>query len=331
MGGATTQIAFYPHGFLRDQEIRFYVKQTRWSLYAKSYVKYGQEQAILRAKKLLANSNPEVDTVSFPCFMRGYNETMGDERNNFESPCLPGKGVCFVGTGEAAQCAALTERLLLRDQFCMLKPCAMMGTHMDQPRGHFVGVSAFFTTLYGIGLIGWNESKDVSRWEIEKASTTYCSRTFGEVNATTADSQKRFIRAYCFMGFYMSNILEAYGFTPFEKRVTYARKMGGQILDWTHGAVLYETIIEPLQLDPSKPPCNLTFLDRQNLTVMSALSGRIHDGGRTSESGLSVATAVVCILIAFVLGLVTEHCRSARCRSSWKKPQSKTYPLLKIF
>merc|ERR1711920_656427 len=54
LGGATTQIAFKPRGFIRQGRVAFYTGHVRSEAYASSYMRFGIDQGLSRAKELIS-------------------------------------------------------------------------------------------------------------------------------------------------------------------------------------------------------------------------------------------------------------------------------------
>merc|ERR1719263_706957 len=60
----------------------------------------------------------------------------------------------------------------------------------------------------------------------------------------------KYAQNYCFMGNYIYESLSVHGFKDSRSRVTFSRKLSGFNLGWPAGAMLYETHLMPLSLEP---------------------------------------------------------------------------------
>ena len=66
LGGASNQVTFKSIQDVRDNEFAFYVGDARHSVYTKSYIRYGQDQAILRSFEFLVMKFPSNNTIDHP-------------------------------------------------------------------------------------------------------------------------------------------------------------------------------------------------------------------------------------------------------------------------
>jgi len=237
LGGASTQVTFKPSTpNIRAGEYMLYANGTRQSVYTHSYIKYGQDQAIIRLLELLVKSAPDAAVIANPCYNVGLNKMQSVAGSTHSQ-------VNFTGSGDAAACSALAQQLMHSDYECTMPNCAIAGTHMTAISGHFRAFSAFFYTANGVGLLGWSEEKALSRKEIKDATAVFCGKPWAEV-------QSKYAEVYCFAGHYVSHILEAYGFAETDNTtVTYSRKINGTSLDWTLGAALFQTQLMPMSME----------------------------------------------------------------------------------
>jgi len=237
LGGASTQVTFSPATQnIREAEMSFYVNGNRKSVYSKSYMRFGQSQAIMRIMESLVKAAPNAAVITYPCWNVGLS-SMESIAGSAHSQ------VNFTGSGDAAACSALAQQLMHSDYECTMPNCAIAGTHMTAISGHFRAFSAFFYTANGVGLLGWSEEKALSRKEIKDATAVFCGKPWAEV-------QSKYAEVYCFAGHYVSHILEAYGFAETDNTtVTYSRKINGTSLDWTLGAALFQTQLMPMSME----------------------------------------------------------------------------------
>mmetsp|Transcript_43109 Transcript_43109/g.93904 ORF Transcript_43109/g.93904 Transcript_43109/m.93904 type:complete len:481 (-) Transcript_43109:131-1573(-) len=244
VGGASLQVLFRPDGDVRDSEFEVYMGGHRTSLYAKSFMRFGQNQARLRAQELLAKVSPVSTDIDFACGNPGDQEEVE----------LNGRKVTFHGTGDSPGCSKLTASLLHEDYECLMEPCGIMGVYMPPIRGNFVATDCFFYTVNGIGLVERDESKVVTPASIGEAAEAFCGKSLDGLHDET-DIPVKFLRQNCFMAHFIRNILRAFGFPDDDKSVTYARKVAGHQVEYAVGAALYETRYMPLTLPSRSRPC----------------------------------------------------------------------------
>mmetsp|Transcript_76908 Transcript_76908/g.222301 ORF Transcript_76908/g.222301 Transcript_76908/m.222301 type:complete len:663 (-) Transcript_76908:341-2329(-) len=246
MGGSSMQVAYKPSGNILDGEFHFYMKEERQSVYARSWPQFGLDTALARALvHELHVAGPEATAIEFPCFHRGFSETIE----------LDDRHIHVSGGGDNKRCGELSLRLLHREYDCLLPPCPFMGVHMPQLTGkeHFYAMSNFFYVPNGLGLVGWDERKPLKPSELKAATETFCTRSFQDVSGEESRQSLKYRRNFCFGGHYMWHILKAFGFDDDSMAVTSVRILHGNAADWTLGFVLYETEEMPRRRPVASP------------------------------------------------------------------------------
>lgn len=271
MGGASMQIAYRPLvGDILGNEFSYYIHRQRQSVYAKSYIRFGIEQALKRLQRHVVDSEldrwliTETDGssyISFPCFNPGYSEVSE----------IHGRMVNFTGIGGSEACERLSHELLHSDYECLLEPCPMMGVHMSPVDGlNFYAISGFFYITAGLGLVGWNDAKVVTPRQILEGVRAMCRRDKEEALAHSGAPWK-YLRHFCFGGHYIRRVLLAFGFHEDSRAVTFVRQMpNGEIADWTKGAALFETQYMPMWLSSRSGPCSTPMASSDALSPYAA-------------------------------------------------------------
>ena len=128
LGGASTQLTFSPPDgniLASAYDIGQVSAGGSEQVYSQSYMRFGQDQALLRAAELLVEGNGGLGTssVANPCFNAGYAANL--------SVCSAGGCALrpFHGAPNHSACVALTAQLLHRDYECLMPPCAMLGIY----------------------------------------------------------------------------------------------------------------------------------------------------------------------------------------------------------
>eukprot|EP00449_Zooxanthella_nutricula_P007000 CAMPEP_0198503106 /NCGR_PEP_ID=MMETSP1462-20131121/9703_1 /TAXON_ID=1333877 /ORGANISM="Brandtodinium nutriculum, Strain RCC3387" /LENGTH=511 /DNA_ID=CAMNT_0044232213 /DNA_START=124 /DNA_END=1656 /DNA_ORIENTATION=+ len=240
LGGASTQLTFVPKGAIKLNEFAVYMpsRNKGWvrsqSLFVDSYTKFGVQEFQMRIRKSLARAKPTADQVNNPCMFSGDTQRV-------ELPS--GRKVEFVGTSDPEACEHIVQNLLHTDYACVLEPCAVMGRYVAEMPDKLYAIGAFFYTAYNLGLVGSDcEGQEIAVTPAHIANATYntCSMTMEQVRRHNPQLPLRHLRRLCMAGTYTYSLLRAYGFHPEDTNVTFAHKVGGQSLDWTRGAVLFE-------------------------------------------------------------------------------------------
>jgi apyrase len=239
MGGASMQASFKPMTGIQDHEFQFYLEQELFSVYAKSYIRFGINEALTRSMSILAQGSfAEVELAS-PCHNRGFKQ---------ELTLSSGRQQVFVGTGNVSACKQVVRKMMGLDIECLMPPCAIFGSYMPPVSGQFYAFAAFFYTANGLGLVGWNDAKALSPNDLSEATETFCSK---DLTTAVRDSggPMKFVQKYCFMGVYAQQRLLAMGFQQDARSVIFSRKLHGLNLGFPAGAMLYETQLMPLSLE----------------------------------------------------------------------------------
>jgi apyrase len=223
LGGASVELAFAPDGGapIMADAYRATIDERTIQVYSHSYMRSGQDVALTRlAEQLLQMHGGFADTpLPNPCLSVGY----------LDNRTIDGASVQFVGSGEYDQCFELMSRLLHPDYECLQQPCAAMGVYqpaLPSGRHTLVAYSAFFYTVEGIGLLGWNEASgvdgvdDITPTMIKDAGRRFCARPWPDVKSTYA-------HAYCFSSAYIPAMLETFGVGPDSDQIMFSRKLHG--------------------------------------------------------------------------------------------------------
>jgi Golgi nucleoside diphosphatase len=131
MGGASMQVVFRPATAIQDNEFQFYMAGERQSVYAKSYLRFGVDDAMKRMLAVLARQSLVPlglvkDEVESPCHNPGFNDTL---------PIASGGSRRFVGTGNSSACAEVLRKVMGLDIECLMPPCAIFGSYMSPVQG----------------------------------------------------------------------------------------------------------------------------------------------------------------------------------------------------
>lgn len=243
LGGASTQIAFNVDQGVQIMASDHLVKVGEHNpelIYSHSFLNMGQNEAIKRtARELSKQYGDKKDGLNHPCFNNGFTQVV-DEKHP----------VGYKGEFNEEKC-----RALIKDSFpfkvpCLQEPCSFDGVYQPKiPGGEkFLAFSAYYYTVNGLMSYKKGEKKDeyknVSINEIKDILKKFCEEDYETITAND-----KYATNYCFTGIYMTEILEAYGFSPDSKEQIIFTKHGG----WTEGAAS-SYINPPNSNEGSEPP-----------------------------------------------------------------------------
>lgn len=269
LGGASTQITF-PHSTVQHSEYESTVNlfDEKHTLYARSYLCYGQDQARLRFLAHLINSTmnaTENGTVEVdnPCLL-GESRITLPEDEIFDSVCVRtdtsseifGYGYSrprrsssfdeavnytFVGTADPKKCNESIYELFDLTR-CSDPTVCINSTYFWPPvndSGMYLGMSAYyfnanFFNFSGIVL------KDLTNY------SNYVHEFCAQSNATVYPQHKddRFLQRYCFGGPYSLFLLQnGFGFnhSNVDWSLMFLRKVDGMSVEWALGYMINQT------------------------------------------------------------------------------------------
>jgi len=192
-GGASFQVTFAPaSGVIQDFGYRLRVDSSQERVYSYSYMRSGQDQAMLRYAKALASRSQESPILDSPCHNQGFNFSMN----------VAGAGERTLrGTGDYSKCKELTQALLNQQNECLLEPCAAQGVYQPPPTGvKFWARGALFFTANGLGLVDWGDAKALSTNQISAKGAEFCAKPW-------ADVASKYSQSFCFSSAYIVAML----------------------------------------------------------------------------------------------------------------------------
>ncbi|XP_076097849.1 ectonucleoside triphosphate diphosphohydrolase 1-like isoform X3 [Mytilus galloprovincialis] len=232
MGGGSTQIVFLPDGPLLANMFQVRIAGKRYSLYAHSYLFYGQDYMIFRIGRYIIQQNPQSSSHQNPCMLTGDTTTK----------IYMGATKTFIGEGNPSKCLTIINSFLksAADDMCYPKPCAIGRTYQPSiGTDNFYAIAAFTYAPRSLGTVDSSGKLNMSR--LNETAFNYCQKSLTDATTNTSISEK-YGSAYCLMGLYIPALLsEAYGFTSETQKITLIRKIKDISVDWTLGAIVYET------------------------------------------------------------------------------------------
>ena len=224
LGGASHQNSWVLRNKKKPEIFVIEVAGRNYSLFARSYLGYGQDEARERylgsiAKKANCSGISKC-IVKSPCHNKGFKESL--EFNDQEG--------IFEGTAQVDICRQIIRELF----FCRsadLKKCPFS----DQPKlkGKFYGFSALYYVLTDIEAVCSDCKNDyVTLRKIDWSSESFCSKDYNEIKGNPYGNTG------CFGGNYIYELLMSGYKLGVNKKLRVSNSLNGFGLSWTMGAVL---------------------------------------------------------------------------------------------
>jgi len=238
MGGASAQVSFEPTASVLNNE---FVIGGSLSIYAKSYMRFGQDQGLFRSYELqiqqwrekvsiLQASAPCPTVLLHPCLPVGLIKT---------HYATDGHNYTFEGTSDSEGCREITMELMHLNYECTMSPCAMMGVYQPTVKynSKFKAYSAYYRAVTALSLLDDGESKVISPGDIAGELRNYCSLTLVELGLKGPTTYSQYA---CFNGWFAYSMLTSEGFQDDSMKIEFVPDVS-----WTLGALIYYTSDEP--------------------------------------------------------------------------------------
>lgn len=240
LGGASLQVTFAQKETLEVQSSPSRIIKlfgVTYHLYSQGLPQFGQDAAweslYENSKELTPFSNSTKGSLVHPCVPRGYKLNVNASDEQFLVSSL----------GNFSECKSEALALLKRKQDkCVHAPCKIVSSFPFEIRGEPVSTNFLFTSeLFGL-------VPRASLFDLEAAGQHYCEDDWDiQKNQHNIIDDSELLK-YCFSSAYMVALLhDSLGIPMDEKRVAFANQTGNLVLDWTLGAFIVETMLEPLE------------------------------------------------------------------------------------
>mmetsp|Transcript_19485 Transcript_19485/g.61288 ORF Transcript_19485/g.61288 Transcript_19485/m.61288 type:complete len:530 (+) Transcript_19485:56-1645(+) len=224
MGGASLQVAFQPRDNVLDHSWVYDLNGERETIYATSYMGYGQNLARLKTQEAaVLAAGRHAPNATYPCFLKGYSERV----KVFEGTPRE-RTVLLEGSSDFAGCSKLTKEILHTEYECDLPPCAIHGDYMPKASGKFVGISGFKFALLNLKL----DLATATPGDLREGVRKFCGQSLSDLGGNT-----KYTKYECFLGAYAYSVLRALGFGDGSTDVSFAGDYS-----WTLGATMYEAL-----------------------------------------------------------------------------------------
>ncbi|XP_053181789.1 ectonucleoside triphosphate diphosphohydrolase 2-like [Scomber japonicus] len=256
LGGASTQITFETSEKIESKEdmMELMLYGQKYKLYTHSFLCYGQDQFLRKLLAHLITSQGAKAQINHPCYPRGFNTTIKQGEDVFDSPCTkdykpipfnPQMSVSVVGTGDYHTCLDNVKNMFsLRN--CSYSKCSFDGVFQPNVTGSFMAFSAFFFTHSYITQLTNITITNPSR--MREAIRLVCNMTISEMTQRTKQQEKYMKNVCAASNFVQVLLTEHYGFNErLFPSISFQKKAGGASVGWALGYMLSLTSMLPAE------------------------------------------------------------------------------------
>jgi golgi apyrase len=225
MGGASAQIAFVPNkteSESHSKDLKLLRMRTlngeasEYKVFVATWLRFGVNEARARYVEALKGTIdfPEAMELLDPCIPSGLTLTISGEVTDLGTAASSGKPY-IKGQGIFNECLRKTYPLLNKESPCEESPCLLNGMHapaIDFSINHFVGVSEYWHTTYGV----FNLSPDNKHYDFITYRTQvsqFCNQNWAEINEGVKSKKwgkkidERVAMEVCFKASWLINVL----------------------------------------------------------------------------------------------------------------------------
>ncbi|KAK3092825.1 hypothetical protein FSP39_007653 [Pinctada imbricata] len=233
MGGGSTQITFHPDGPILANMFSVRVAGQIFDLYSHSYLYFGQTYMKRRIINSLINETSK--EITNPCWLR---DNVGVVTTTAK------RSVIVRGSGDPEKCLSIINSFLqsARASMCYPKPCTIGSVYQPSVgKDIFYAIAAFTYAPKSLKAVDSTRKLDLEK--LNETAFQYCRQTLGQVSKQYSVEQK-YASDYCMMALYIPTLLtSAYGFPSNTSNIVITDSVNGHRVDWSLGAVIYETEI----------------------------------------------------------------------------------------
>ncbi|TXG73425.1 hypothetical protein EZV62_002004 [Acer yangbiense] len=206
-------------------ELPLFINDAAWEL-------LHVHQNSLELKAFSSSSRRLVD----PCIPKGYKLT-ADSSNR--------KLMTFHPAGNFSACRSEALALLeKRQDKCLHPPCQIISS-FPELRGRPVSPENFLYTSEFLGLL-----PSASLFELEALGQHYCENDWDKLKNQHRSIDDLDLLRYCFFSAYTVALMhDTLGIPMHDKRIGFSNHAGSIPLDWTLGAFIFQSMLEPLELE----------------------------------------------------------------------------------
>ncbi|MCL7049762.1 hypothetical protein MKW94_008141 [Papaver nudicaule] len=214
-----------------------------YNLYAQSTTRLGQDAAwkSVHNSNVLTSSSGSLKEIASPCIPKGYGRTLSP---SVAADASHKELLAPDSVGNFSACRFKASALLQKkNDECLHPPCETVSTFLPELRGKPVLPENFFYISEFFGLV-----PKTSLTELESAGRHYCDDDWEKLKDEHQGIDELDLLRYCFSSAYIVALLhDGLGIPMNDKRIGFANQAGSVPLDWTLGAFILQTVVEPLK------------------------------------------------------------------------------------
>ncbi|KAF2322310.1 hypothetical protein GH714_010918 [Hevea brasiliensis] len=244
LGGTSLQAAFASREVAKGKSLRM-IKWAgvAYNIQTQSFPKFGQDAAweslheLHHSRELISLPNDKEGSFGNPCIPKGYElaSNASDAKLLLSHP---------AGNFTACRLEALAL-LKSRQAKCLHSPCKIVPSLFSELQGKHVSQETLFYTSEFFGL-----APRTTLFELEAVGQHYCENDWDELRSQHHGIDDMDLLRYCFSSAYMVALLhDSLGIPMNDKRIGFANYTGSFHLDWSLGAFILQSMLEPLDME----------------------------------------------------------------------------------
>ncbi|XP_026661201.2 probable apyrase 6 isoform X3 [Phoenix dactylifera] len=245
LGGASAQVVVFVPKEPPPMELSRMLKLhgVTYNLYSKSIHHFGQDVAWESLTKLNSSgssrsSSDSIEAVMSACIPKGYNEILNPK---ISSDSLEKVIFTVDAAGNFSACRSKASVLLQGQGTCSHPPCNILPRLLPELQGTPLAIHKFFyiSELFGM-------APRASLLKVEAAGRHYCEDHWARLKEEHFGVDEMDLLKYCFSSAYIVALLhDGLGIPMDGKRIGFADPTVSSPFDWTLGAFILQTVVEP--------------------------------------------------------------------------------------
>ncbi|KAG8644138.1 probable apyrase 6 isoform X1 [Manihot esculenta] len=243
LGGTSLQATFASREVVQGQSLQMIkLAGITYNLQTQSFPNFGQDAAweslheLHHSGELISLPNDREGPVGNPCIPKGYDLASNASDGKFLSP---------HPAGNFTACRLEVLALLKNKGKCLQSPCEIVPSLFSELQGKHISQETLFYTSEFFGL-----APRTTLFELETVGQQYCEGDWDKLRSQHHGIDEMDLLRYCFSSAYMLALLhDSLGIPMNDKRIGFANYTGSFHLDWSLGAFILQSMLEPLDME----------------------------------------------------------------------------------
>ncbi|XP_015576316.2 probable apyrase 6 [Ricinus communis] len=242
LGATSLQATFTSRRVAKGTSLRtIKLAGVTYNLQTQSFPKFSQDEAweslhkLHNSRQLVSSSSNRVVSDGNPCIPKGFEIAS----NTNEAQLLLSHS---AGNFTACRLEALSL-LKSQQEKCLHPPCNIVPSFFLELQGKPISQESLFYTSEFFGLV------PSTLFELEAAGKHFCEGDWDNLKSEHHGIDDSDLMKYCFSSAYVVALLhDSLGISMNDKRIGFANYTGSYPLDWTLGAFILQSMLEPLDM-----------------------------------------------------------------------------------